>query len=474
MAEEVTSSTIPSDYAARVKQYRARLGLTQAELAARLGVSFSTVNRWENGQTKPSSLAWQQLVRLTEGETAIEKREIPQQISVLPVTEYGTLVSGISGLLEQTRRETARSVNATLTATYWEIGRRIVEHEQGGKARAEYGEELLTRLTEDLTAKYGRGFSKRNLEQMRIFYQGREIAQTPSAQFEARVICPEVRGGIENTSAIVRIPSAHSPIFRTAAGQLSPLKFAEAFPLSWSHYTRLMSVEKPHARAFYEAESIHGGWSVRQLDRQIGTQFFERMAKSKQQAAMLARGRPAKPEDAVTADEEIRDPYLLEFLNLKDEFSESDLEEALIRHLEWFLLELGPGFAFVARQKRIRVGNTWYLIDLLLYHRVLRCMVIIDLKRGHFTHADAGQMNLYLNYVKEHLTLPGEADPIGIILCSARDEAVVKYAMGGINANVFASRYMTELPDPETLRQEIVSAQHTLESIAAMKGKRKS
>ena len=183
-------------------------------------------------------------------------------------------------------------------------------------------------------------------------------------------------------------------------------------------------------------------------------------------------GRRAKAEDAVTADEEIRDPYLLEFLDLKDEFSENDLEDALIRHLEWFLLELGAGFTFVARQKRIRVGNTWYRIDLLLYHRALRCLVIIDLKRGHFTHADAGQMNLYLNYVKEHLTLPGEADPIGIILCSARDASVVKYAMGGINANVFASRYMTELPDPETLRQEIVSAEHTLESIAAMKGKR--
>ena len=230
-----------------------------------------------------------------------------------------------------------------------------------------------------------------------------------------------------------------------------------------------MSVYKPDARLFYESEAIRGGWSVRQLDRQISTQFFERTARSKQQTAMLARGQQTQPADAITADEEVRDPYLLEFLNLKDEYSESELEEALVRHLEWFLLELGAGFTFVARQKRIRVGRTWYRIDLLLYHRVLRCLVVIDLKRGHFTHADAGQMNLYLNYVKDQLTLTGESDPIGLILCSDRDEAVVKYAMGGINANVFASRYMTELPDPETLQQEIVSAQQTLESRAAIK-----
>ena len=396
--------------------------------------------------------------------------------------EYGRLVSQISGLLEQARRGAARAVNAILTATYWEIGRRIVEHEQGGKATSDYGEKLLERLSADLTARYGRGFSRSNVAQMRAFYAGWEIVQTPSGQFEARVICSALSG----ESAIVQVPSAKSgakakrsaqlsetgaAFVRTASGESRLAPVATAFPLSWSHYVRLMSVEKPHARLFYESEAVRGGWSVRQLDRQINTQFFERSARSKQQAAMLVRGQRAKPEDAVSADEEVRDPYLLEFLNLKDQYSESELEEALIRHLEWFLLELGAGFTFVARQKRIRVGRTWYRIDLLLYHRVLRCLVIIDLKRGHFTHADAGQMNLYLNYVNEHLTLPGEAEPIGIILCSDRDEAVVKYATGGIRANVFTSRYLTELPDPETLRQEIVSTRHALESRAAMKGK---
>ena len=155
---------------------------------------------------------------------------------------------------------------------------------------------------------------------------------------------------------------------------------------------------------------------------------------------MLARAQTQQREDLLPVETEIRDPYLLEFLNLKDEYSEADLEEALIHHLEHFLLEMGAGFTFVARQKRIRVGDSWYRIDLLLYHRGLRCLVVIDLKRSTFSHADAGQMNLYLNYAKEHLTMPGEADPVGIILCSDKDEAVVKYATSGIKTKVFASK----------------------------------
>lgn len=180
---------------------------------------------------------------------------------------------------------------------------------------------------------------------------------------------------------------------------------------------------------------------------------------------MLARGQKARPEDAVSLEAEVRDPYLLEFLNLKDEYSESELEDALVRHLETFLLELGAGFTFVARQKRIRVGDEWYRIDLLLFHR--RCLVAIDLKIGKFTHADAGQMNLYLNYVREHMKEPGESDPVGLILCSAKNDAVVHYAMGGIKAKVFGSHYLTALPDPETLRREILTTQHALESRAA-------
>ncbi len=385
----------------------------------------------------------------------------------------------------------ARAVNNIITATYWEVGRRIVEFEQGGKARAEYGEQLLKVLSRDLTTKHGRGYSRTNLQQMRLFYMGWEICQTPSGKFEAWVkLSPSVREGSDifptpsgelDPRAVPSNPdggaggeicptaSGKSEIALTSSAQLNLMSVPSIFPLSWSHYVRLMAVEKPHARAFYEAEAIRGGWSVRQLDRQIGTQFFERTSRSKQQAAMLARGQRPKPEDAVSVQDEIRDPCLLEFLDLKDEYSESDLEEALVRHLEWFLLELGAGFTFVARQKRIRIGDEWYRIDLLLFHRRLRCLVVIDLKIGKFTHADAGQMNLYLNYVREHMMEPGENDPVGLILCSAKNDAVVHYAMGGIKANVFASHYLTDLPDPETLRREILTTQHALETRSAMK-----
>jgi hypothetical protein len=259
--------------------------------------------------------------------------------------EYGGLVTGIADLLEQARRTTARAVNSILTATYWEIGRRIVEFEQGGKARAEYGEALLVRLAGDLTAKFGRGFSKSNLFQMRGFFLGWEIFQTPSGILEARVRLSEeifqTVSGISAGAEIVQTPSAElatRSICQTVSGKLpTPSEESQrndilqtpsakfdavlpvgAFPLSWSHYVRLMSVEKPHARVFYESEAIRGGWSVRQLDRQISTQFFERTSHSKQQAALLARGQKPNPADAVSVEDEIRDPYLLDFLDLKE------------------------------------------------------------------------------------------------------------------------------------------------------------
>lgn len=405
--------------------------------------------------------------------------------------DYGRLVSDIAGLLEQARRSAARSVNAVLTATYWEVGRRIVEHEQGGKARAAYGEELLTRLSKDLTARGGRGFSRSNVAQMRTFYQAWEIVQTVSGQSRAQVKCPALSNGsaaekIQTLSgksgpAMPPDPAGGQklkdrqksqtlsaelgrPVSPTTVPPYTDGLLAGAFPLSWSHYVHLMAVTNPQARLFYEREAIRGGWSVRQLDRQIGTQFYERALHSKNPAALLARGQVAQPQDTVSVEEEVRNPYVLEFLNLKDEYGENELEEALIRHLQAFLLEMGAGFTFVARQKRIRVGDSWYRIDLLLYHRGLRCLVVIDLKTGTFTHADAGQMNLYLNYVKEHLTMPSEADPVGIILCSKKDDAVVRYATGGIRARVFASEYLTKLPDVETLRLEILKTRRALQA----------
>jgi predicted nuclease of restriction endonuclease-like (RecB) superfamily len=206
---------------------------------------------------------------------------------------------------------------------------------------------------------------------------------------------------------------------------------------------RLLSVKNEQARKFYETEAMRGGWSVRQLDRQINALFYERTTLSRNKAKMLAKGAAAKHEDAITPEEEIKDPYVLEFLGLKDEYSESEIEEALILHLERFLLELGADFAFIGRQRRLRIGDEWYRIDLLFFHRKLRCLVVIDLKRGRFTHADAGQMHMYLNYAREHWTHEGENPPVGLILCSQKDEAIARYALDGLPNKILATEYRT-------------------------------
>jgi predicted nuclease of restriction endonuclease-like (RecB) superfamily len=246
------------------------------------------------------------------------------------------------------------------------------------------------------------------------------------------------------------------------------------FPLSWSHYNLLISVDNQNAREFYETEALRGGWSVRQLKRQINSQFFERTALSKNKAAMLTNGQIAKPEDAVSPEEAIKDPYVLEFLDLKDEYSENEMEEALIHRLEDFLLELGPDFTFAGRQKRLRIGDAWYRIDLLFFHRRLRCLVIIDLKTGEMTHADVGQMHLYCNYAKQHWTLKDENPPVGLILCSKKDESLAHYALDGLPNKVLAAQYKTVLPDENLLVQEINRTRKHLELIGAVKGKGKA
>lgn len=392
-----------------------------------------------------------------------KKRSVPPA-TALESAGYAELLGRVAGLLEAGRRSVVRSTNVILTATYWEIGRQIVEFEQGGAIRAEYGAELIQRLSKDLTARFGRGFSRRNVEQMRVFYLAWQIGTNDAGRPQIRARTTTSAGGDQ---------AAESPKAQTVSAEFQILTWQEftaeghlLFPLPWSHYARLMSVADTGARAFYEDEAIRGNWSVRELDRQISSQLYERLALSRNKATLLGRARESKPGDAVTLEETIRDPYVLEFLDLKDEYSETDLEAALIAHLEAFLLELGAGFTFVGRQKRLRVGNPWYRLDLLLFHRRLRCLVLIDLKLGTFTHADAGQMNLYLNYAREHLMEPGEEEPVGLILCSDKDDAVVHYAMGGIQAKVFASRYRTVLPDPDLLRREILATQHALETRA--------
>ena len=328
--------------------------------------------------------------------------------------QYESIFGDVAEIIEAARRSAARSVNSIMTAAYWLIGRRVVEFEQSGKKRAEYGTALIKRLSKDLTARFGRGFGPVNLSQMKKFYllwPPGHIFQTTS---EESLILPVSH----DVQTIFQTPSEKS---QTVSAESSLAGIASRFPLPWSAYVRLLSVKDENARAFYEAEALRGGWSVRQLDRQINSQFYERTALSKNKTAMLKKGGKALPLDVVTPEEEIKDPYVLEFLGLKDEYSETDLEEALIRHLETFLLELGGDFCFIGRQKRLRIGDEWYRVDLVFFHRKLRCLVIIDLKIGKFTHADAGQMHLYLNYARAHWVHEGENPPVGLILCARKD-----------------------------------------------------
>ena len=378
--------------------------------------------------------------------------------------DYSGLVGGIGDLLEAARRASARTVNAFMTATYWEVGRRIVEFEQGGAKRAEYGEQLLKRLADDLTSRHGRGFSVQNLENMRLFYGvcgPKEISETLSGKLAL---------ASSDAASVTQKSQTPSGIFQTASGKSPALPFnlaevARAFPLPWSHYVLLVRRSRsPEAFAFYHTEALRGGWSVRQLQRQMDSQFYERTALSRNRAAMLTKGAEPQPGDAVSAEEEIRHPLVLEFLGLRDEYSETDLEDALIRHLETFLLELGNDFAFVGRQRRLRIDDEWYRVDLLFFHRRLRCLVIFDLKLGRFTHADAGQMHLYLNYARENWVQPGENPPVGIILCSSKGEALVRYATEALPNKLLVREYLTALPDEKVLSAELEKTRRQLEA----------
>lgn len=363
---------------------------------------------------------------------------------------YAGIHSGIVELLDAARWAAARSVNALMTASHWEIGRRIVEAEQKGRRRAGYGEQLMMRLSADLTARFGRGFGVNNLESMRRFflaYPQPEISQTLS-------------GKLGNESLVEKS--------QTVSRKFDLSELSQVFTLPWSAYVRLLSVKDDHARRFYEAEALRGGWSVRQLDRQISSQFYERTALSKDKAAMLVKGSVPKAEDVVTPNDAIKDPYVLEFLDLKDEYSESDLEAALIQRLEDFLLELGEGFTFIGRQRRLRIDQTWYRVDLLFFHRKLRCLVIIDLKLGSLTHADVGQMHMYCNYAKEHWAYPGENPPVGLILCADKGHALARYALDGLPNKVMAANYRTVLPEAELLQKELENTRRLLESRGAL------
>ncbi|MFH1387137.1 MAG: PDDEXK nuclease domain-containing protein [bacterium] len=327
---------------------------------------------------------------------------------------FQQLVVKIGDILSLSRSQAVRQVNQLLVKTYWEIGKEIVEFAQKGKEKADYGEALLEALSKDLTLKYGKGFTPSGLRRMRQFYLAYPICATLSHE------------------------------------------------LSWSHYCLLVAVSNPNGRAFYEKETINAKWSIRQLDRQINSMLYERLALSKDKKGVLLLANKGleieRPEDAV------KDPYVLEFLGLPEnvKLSESKLESSLIEHLKSFLLELGKGFSFVERQKRISMNNEHFYVDLVFYNIFLKCYVLIDLKTRKLRHEDAGQMNFYLNYFKKEINREGDGEPIGIILCAEKDKTFAEFVMGGLSNKLFTSKYKLALPKPKELQNEIAQTISTL------------
>lgn len=318
----------------------------------------------------------------------------------------------IEGLIQEARQHIVSSVNTTMVYTYYEIGRYIVEDEQNGQNRAEYGKSVLKKLSAYLTPKFGKGFSVDNLQNMRNFYLCYSKYETPSRN--------------------------------------------SVFTLSWSHYLKLMRISNPEERRFYEIEAIENKWSLRELERQFDSSLYERLALSRNKEEVLQLSKQGqiveKPQDL------LKDPYILEFTGLPELpcYSEKELEQKLIDNLQSFLLELGKGFAFVGRQVRLSFSEEHFFVDLVFYNRLLKCFVLIDLKRGKLKHQDIGQMQMYVNYYDREVKLEDENSTIGLLLCADKDNAIVEYTLPKDNNQIFAAKYATILPSKEQLQQLIL------------------
>ncbi len=325
-------------------------------------------------------------------------------------------INRVTVIIEVAKGNIYNSVNSEMVKAYWFIGKEIVEEEQKGKERAEYGKSVIENLSKELNIKYGKGFDARNLRSMRQFYST-----------------------YKNWNAV-------------------------SSKLSWTHYKLLMRIEENNKRTFYELESINNKWSTRELDRQINSLLFERLTLSKDKEGIMQLAKEGQillnPQDMV------KDPYVLEFLGLNqnEKLYEKDLESALIEHLQHFLLELGKGFSFVARQKRITMEDEHFYIDLVFYNYILKCFVIIDLKIGKLMHQDIGQMQMYVNYYEREMMNENDNKPIGIILCADKSNAVVKYTLTEENNQIFASRYKLYLPTEEELKAEIIKEKELIET----------
>ena len=319
---------------------------------------------------------------------------------------YNSLIATIGEVLAQGKAYVLQTVNQGIVQTYWAIGKHIVEFEQAGNEKAEYGSALLKRLSQDLTQRYGKGFSMSNINKMRKLYLEYPILQTVSAK------------------------------------------------LSWSHFVELLKLDNPLERSFYQKECENAHWGVRELKRQMKSMLFQRLALSKNKDEVLKLAQDGqiieKPEDI------LKQPYIFEFTGLPQlpVYQEGDLEAALVENLSQFLLELGKGFAYIGRQQNIYIAGRNYKIDLVFYHRILKCFVLIDLKKGEIQHEDRGQMNFYLNYYREEMNTDGDNEPIGIVLGNYQDKLVMQYAMQNISNQLFVSQYQLYLPNREQLENE--------------------
>lgn len=381
--------------------------------------------------------------------------QLPEKMEKSPPAT--DLLDRVSGIIESARERVVQSVNHELVLAYWSIGREIVTELQQGDERAGYGKQLIQQLSTRLEERFGKGYSARNLELFRRFYI------TYNQRFEIpNTVCSELPVSIPHTP---RSESPTSEKGRTACA-LSLPNFQPN--LSWSHYRVLMRVENHAARDFYESEAARQGWSVRQLERQVHTLFYERILKSSDKQGMLQASRE-EGSGSLRPIDVLKDPYVLEFLDLPESnrLQESELEQALVSSLQAFLLELGSGFAFVARQKRITLDGDHYYPDLIFYHIRLRCYVVIDLKVEKLSHADLGQMQMYVGYFDREVRAPEENPTIGLVLCSEKNDAMVRYVLGEGNEQIFASRYRLQLPDEETLRRELERERELLKGVTS-------
>ena len=391
---------------------------------------------------------------------------------------FGDLINTIQTTHERTQKQAIQQVNNALTIRNWLIGCYIVEYEQNGEDKAEYGAELTKLLAAELLKLGIQGLKERSLRNCRTFYQcypqiwqtvsailqlidnkNNIIWQTLSAKFDKTSLENENRISQTLSDESLGVEKEGVEIWQTLSAKSSPHPDSLnpeilLSRLNFSHFIELIKAETFLKRTFYEVQTIKNNWSVRELKRAMETLLFERTGASGDKESVIAK---IKDNTPVLPADIIKSPYILEFLGLEEkaEYSENDLEQGIINHLQKFMVEMGRGFCFEARQKRITFDNKHYYIDLVFYHRILKCHVVVDLKLGEFGHEDAGQMNLYLNYFKENEMTEGDNAPVGIILCAQKNDALVKYATGGLPMEVFVSKYMLQLPSVEELQKLI-------------------